>query len=51
VSEEDKKEDLKKLRFENGDVIPDVESYFVDDEKSDGDEESDDDDKENDEDD
>jgi hypothetical protein len=28
VSEEDKKEDLKRLRFENGDVIPDVESYF-----------------------
>jgi hypothetical protein len=24
----DKKEDLKKLRFENGDTIPDVESYF-----------------------
>jgi hypothetical protein len=22
-----KKEDLKKLRFENGDTIPDVESY------------------------
>jgi hypothetical protein len=24
-----KKEDLKRLRFENGDVILDVESYFV----------------------
>jgi hypothetical protein len=24
----DKKEDLNKLRFENGDTIPDVESYF-----------------------
>jgi hypothetical protein len=24
----DKKEDLKKLRFENGDTIPDVENYF-----------------------
>jgi hypothetical protein len=29
VSNEDKKEDLKTLRFENGDVIPDVESYFI----------------------
>jgi hypothetical protein len=29
VSWEDKKEDLKRLRFENGDVIPDVESYFA----------------------
>jgi hypothetical protein len=28
VSYEDKKEDLKWLRFENGNVIPDVESYF-----------------------
>jgi hypothetical protein len=28
VSDEWKKEDLKSLRFENGDVIPDVESYF-----------------------
>jgi hypothetical protein len=28
VSNEDKKEDLKRLRFENGDVIPNVESYF-----------------------
>jgi hypothetical protein len=25
----DKKEDLKRLRFENGDTIPDVESYFL----------------------
>jgi hypothetical protein len=25
----DKKEVLKRLRFENGDIIPDVESYFV----------------------
>jgi hypothetical protein len=25
---DDKDEDLKKLRFENGDTIPDVESYF-----------------------
>jgi hypothetical protein len=34
----DKKDDLKGLRFENGDVIiPDVESYFVDDEESDED--------------
>jgi hypothetical protein len=24
----DKEEDLERLRFENGDVIPDVESYF-----------------------
>jgi hypothetical protein len=24
----DKKEDLKKLRFEDGDAIPNVESYF-----------------------
>jgi hypothetical protein len=29
VSDEDGREDLKKLRFENGDIIPDVESYFV----------------------
>jgi hypothetical protein len=28
VSDEDKKEDLKRLRFQNGDAIPDVESYF-----------------------
>jgi hypothetical protein len=25
----DNKEDLKMLRFENGDIIPDVESYFI----------------------
>jgi hypothetical protein len=25
---EDEKEDLNRLRFENGDVIPNVESYF-----------------------
>jgi hypothetical protein len=29
VSKEDKKEDLKRLRFENGDIIPDMESYFT----------------------
>jgi hypothetical protein len=29
VSGKDKEEDLKKLRFENGDTIPNVESYFV----------------------
>jgi hypothetical protein len=29
-----KKEDLKRLRFENGNVIPDVESYFINDEES-----------------
>jgi hypothetical protein len=29
VSDEDKKEDLKRLRFENGDIIPDVKSYFT----------------------
>jgi hypothetical protein len=28
VSFRDKKEDLKRLRFENGDIVPDVESYF-----------------------
>jgi hypothetical protein len=28
VSHRDKKEDLKRLRFENGDIILDVESYF-----------------------
>jgi hypothetical protein len=28
VSVGDKKEDLKRLRFENEDIIPDVESYF-----------------------
>jgi hypothetical protein len=25
----DKKKDLKKLRFENGDVIPNVKNYFT----------------------
>jgi hypothetical protein len=25
----DRKEDLKRLKFENGDIIPDVGSYFV----------------------
>jgi hypothetical protein len=29
VSDEDKFEDLHRLRFENGDIIPDVESYFA----------------------
>jgi hypothetical protein len=29
VSDEDKKEHLKRLRFKNGDIIPDVESYFI----------------------
>jgi hypothetical protein len=28
----DKKEDLERLRFENGEIIPDVESYFYFDE-------------------
>jgi hypothetical protein len=28
VTNEDEKEDLKRLRFENGDIITDVESYF-----------------------
>jgi hypothetical protein len=28
VSDGTKKEDLKRLRFENGDIIPDVENYF-----------------------
>jgi hypothetical protein len=37
VSYKDRKEDLKWLRFENGDIIPDVESYFVVDEESDED--------------
>jgi hypothetical protein len=35
ASDKDKKGDLKMLKFENGDIIPDVESYFVDDEESD----------------
>jgi hypothetical protein len=35
VSWDDKKGDLKRLRFENGDAIPDVESFFVDDEEGD----------------
>jgi hypothetical protein len=30
-------EDLKRLRFENRDIIPDVESYFLSDERSDED--------------
>jgi hypothetical protein len=54
VSKGDKKEDLKRLRFENGDIIPDVERYFADDEESDeesdkeneNDEESEEDDEE-----
>jgi hypothetical protein len=29
VSKLAEKEDLKKLKFENGDIIPDVESYFI----------------------
>jgi hypothetical protein len=29
MGKEDKKEDLKRLRFENRDIIPDVESYFA----------------------
>jgi hypothetical protein len=29
VSSKNKKEDLEKLRFEDGDAIPNVESYFV----------------------
>jgi hypothetical protein len=30
VSREDKDDDLKMLRYENGDAIPNVESYFND---------------------
>jgi hypothetical protein len=37
VSIGDKKKDLKGLRFEDEDVIPDVENYFVEDEESDED--------------
>jgi hypothetical protein len=29
VGDDDKNDDLKKLRFENGDIIPNVESYFT----------------------
>jgi hypothetical protein len=29
VTMSDKKEDLKELRFENGDTIPNVKSYFT----------------------
>jgi hypothetical protein len=28
IVEDDNNDDLKKLRFENGDAIPNVESYF-----------------------
>jgi hypothetical protein len=28
VSDEDNDDDLKRLEFENGDIIPDVEGYF-----------------------
>jgi hypothetical protein len=28
VRDDDKNEDLNRLRFENGDIIPNVESYF-----------------------
>jgi hypothetical protein len=31
VSDGDEKKNFKKLKFENGDIIPDVESYFFDD--------------------
>jgi hypothetical protein len=41
VSNGDTKEELNILRFENGDAIPDVESYFIDDEESDENKESD----------
>jgi hypothetical protein len=49
---EDEDEALKKLRFENGDTIPNVDSYFVvnddsDDDDSDDDDNSDDDDSDN----
>jgi hypothetical protein len=29
VGDNDKNDDLKKLRFENGDIIPNVENYFI----------------------
>jgi hypothetical protein len=29
VSDENKDEDLENLRFENGDIIPNVKSYFT----------------------
>jgi hypothetical protein len=29
VGYDDKKEDLNELRFKNGDIIPNMESYFV----------------------
>jgi hypothetical protein len=29
VNQDDRKDDLKKLKFENGDVIPDVKSYLI----------------------
>jgi hypothetical protein len=32
VSNDDENEDLKRLRFENEDTIPDVESYFSEEE-------------------
>jgi hypothetical protein len=58
VSNEDKKEDLKRLRFENGDTIPDVECYFVssvapvmDDDYDNDDDDDDDDDSDDDDDD
>jgi hypothetical protein len=28
VGDDDKNEDLNRLRFENGDIVPNVESYF-----------------------
>jgi hypothetical protein len=37
VRDKDKDEGLKGLRFENGDIIPNLRSYFVDDEESDED--------------
>jgi hypothetical protein len=29
LSNKDKKENLKRLKFENGDIIPDLESYLT----------------------
>jgi hypothetical protein len=46
----EKKKDLKKIRFENGDPIPNMGSYFVfnDDDDSDDDDDNDDDDNDDD---
>jgi hypothetical protein len=41
ITDKDKAEDLKKLRFENGDIIQNIESYFAIDDFSESDSDDD----------